>query len=316
MAKLIAAVVQAAPVLFHRRETTAKVVGLIADAARSGARLIVFPETMIPGYVNGLGTTAKAFSDELAEAYQMVLENAVTISGPEVKQISAAAAKARAWVAVGVQEVDAERRNSVYNTLLAFAPSGDLVLRHRKLVPTHHERLVWTPGDGSDLKVVDTDFGRMGGLICWENMMPLARFTLYAQGVEIYLAPTADDAAGWLDTIRHIAREGGCFVLSACPVIRLADVPSDHPIRPMWEQSRVDFLERGGSAIIAPAWDPVFLAGPVYEREETLLAEIDLGRLRRWRLLMDPAGHYNRTDVFELVIHDQPKEPLVHRAAG
>jgi nitrilase len=312
MAKLVASVVQAAPVLFHRRETTEKVVSLIAEAARSGARLIVFPETMIPGYVSGLGTTAKPFSDELAAAYQMALENAVTIPGPEVTQLGAAARSARAWVAVGVQEVDAERRNSIYNTLLLFSPKGEVVLRHRKLVPTHHERLVWTPGDGSDLNVVDTDFGRVGGLICWENMMPLARFALYAQGVEVYLAPTADDAAGWQDTIRHIAREGGCFVLSACPVIRMSDVPDDHPIRPLWQERGLDHLERGGSAILAPGWDPVYLAGPVYEREETLTAELDLGVMRRWRLLMDPAGHYNRTDVFELVIHDEPKVPLVH----
>jgi len=308
MTTTIAAVVQAAPVLFHRRETTEKVVRLIGEAAASGARLIVFPETMIPGYVNGLG--AIPFSDALARAYQMVVENALTADSPEARQVAAAAAKAKAWVALGVQEVDEQRRSSVYNALWVFSPKGELVLRHRKLVPTHHERLVWTPGDGSDLKVIDTDLGRLGGLVCWENMMPLARFALYAQGIELYLAPTADDAGGWQDTIRHIARESGCFVLSACPVIRLSDVPDDHPIRPLWEERDVDFLERGGSAILAPQWDPEYLAGPVYEREETLLAEIDLGRVRRWRMLMDPAGHYNRPDVFELVLHDRVKEPV------
>jgi len=312
MTKMVAAVVQAAPVLFHRAETTQKVVRLIGEAASSGARLIVFPEAMIPGYISGMGPHAKPFSEELAQSYQMLLENSLTVDGPEARQLATAAKKAKAWVAVGVQEVHAQRRTSIFNSLWLFSPTGELVMRHRKLVPTHHERLVWTPGDGSDLDVVDTDLGRVGGLICWENMMPLARFALYAQGVELYLAPTADDAAGWQDTIRHIAREGGCFVLSACPVIRLSDVPDDHPIRPIWEKSGVEFLERGGSAILAPEWDPAYLAGPVYEREETLLAEIDLGRLRRWRLLMDPAGHYNRPDVFELVMHDRAKEPVTH----
>ena len=227
-----------------------------------------------------------------------------------MKQLGAAAKKARAWVSVGVQEVEPDRPSSLYNAQLLFAPSGELVARHRKLVPTHHERLVWTPGDGSDLKVVETDAGRVGGLICWENLMPLARFTLYAQGVEVYLAPTADDAPGWQDTIRHIARESGCFVLSACPVIRLSDVPDDHPIKPLWGEAGIDYLERGGSAILAPEWDPAYLAGPVYEKEETLLADIDLGAVRRYRLLMDPAGHYNRPDVFELIVHDRGTPPL------
>jgi nitrilase len=185
MAKLIAAVVQAAPVVFHRRETTEKVVALIADAAQSGARLIVFPETMIPGYIAGMGPAAAPFSDALADAYRIVLENAVRVPGPEVKQLAAAALKARAWVAVGVQEVDSDRRNSIYNALLVFSPKGELVLRHRKLVPTHHERLVWTPGDGSDMHVVDTEFGRVGGLICWENMMPLALHALRAGGRDV-----------------------------------------------------------------------------------------------------------------------------------
>lgn len=311
MTVLQAAVVQAAPMLFHRRETTEKVVRLIAEAAAGGARLIVFPETMIPGYIIGMGTHATPFSDELADAHRMLLENAVSVGGPEVRQLGAAAKKARAWVSVGVQEVEPDRPTSLYNAQLLFAPTGELVVRHRKLVPTHHERLVWTPGDGSDLRVVDTDLGRVGGLICWENLMPLARFTVYAQGVEVYLAPTADDAPGWQHTIRHIAREGGCFVLSACPVIRLADVPDDHPIRPLWEKKGIDFLERGGSAIVSPAWDADYLAGPVYDHEEILTASIDLGAVRRYRLFMDPSGHYNRPDVFQLVVNDRSKPPMV-----
>jgi nitrilase len=204
------------------------------------------------------------------------------------------------WLVVGVTEVDPARPGTLYNTLLGFSDDGSLALRHRKLVPTNHERLVWGPGDGAGLRAVETPIGRLGGLICWENYMPLARFALYESGVEIYVASTADDSAEWQATLVHLARESRSFLVSPCHFQRASAYPDDFPLRELIEG--VDTIGRGGSAILAP--DGSYLAGPLYDEEGILLAELDPARLHEERQRFDAAGHYHRPDVLGLTLRE------------
>jgi nitrilase len=201
-------------------------------------------------------------------------------------------------VVTGVTEVDPERPGTLYNSLLYHAPDGRLALRHRKLVPTNHERLVWGQGDGSGLRAIPTELGRIGGLICWENYMPLARFALYESGVEIYIASTADDGETWQSTIVHIARESRAFVVAPSHFQRAASYPDDFPLRAELEGH--DVIGRGGSAVLAP--DGSYLAGPLYDEEGVLYAELDPAVLRAERQRFDPAGHYHRPDVLRLKV--------------
>jgi nitrilase len=208
------------------------------------------------------------------------------------------------WLSVGVDERD-DQDSTVYNTLLHFAPDGSLAARHRKLMPTGGERLVWGTGDGSTLKVVDTGFGRLGGLICWENYMPLARAALYAQGIDIYLAPTWDNSETWVPTLRHIAREGRTYVIGVTSCIRATDLPADLPGRAVLYGEEDDWLSRGNSAIIGPDGDIV--AGPLIGEDGILYAEIDTTRARLARQQFDPVGHYNRPDIFRLSVDIAPR---------
>jgi nitrilase len=201
----------------------------------------------------------------------------------------------------GVNEVDPEHNGTVYNALLYHAPDGSLALKHRKLVPTNHERLVWGQGDGEGLRAIETPVGRIGGLICWENYMPLARFSLYESGIEIYLAPTADDGDSWQATLVHIARESRAFVVAPSHFQRASAYPDDFPLRDLIDG--LDVIGRGGSAILAP--DGSYLAGPVYDEEAILYAELDLARLFEERQRFDPAGHYHRPDVLRLEVTPQ-----------
>jgi nitrilase len=203
---------------------------------------------------------------------------------------------------VGVTETDPTRSGTLYNTLLGYDPEGALVLHHRKLVPTNHERLVWGPGDGRGLRAVETAIGRLGGLICWENYMPLARFSLYESGVEIYVASTADDSDAWQSTLVHIARESRAFVIAPCHFQRASGYPDDFPLREQLDGR--DVIGRGGSAILGP--DAAYLAGPLYDEEGILYAELDPARLHEERQRFDAAGHYHRPDVLGLTV----REPL------
>ena len=196
------------------------------------------------------------------------------------------------WLAVGANELD---RGSIYNALLLYGTDGALALHHRKLVPTNHERLVWGQGTGAGLEAVETGLGRVGGLICWENFMPLARFSLYESGVEIYLAPTAEDSEQWHDSMKHIARESRAFVLSCCVLQRASSFPEDVKLA-----EGDELIGRGGSAILAP--DGTYLAGPLWDEEGILYAELDPQRLYEERQRFDPAGHYHRPDVFRLKV--------------
>jgi nitrilase len=294
------ACVQAEPVILDRDSTIEKLARLAAEAAAEGAALVVFPEAFIPVYPSS--RWAKAFAgwedERVKEAFSRMAEQSVAVPGEAADRIGEAAREHGVWIVTGVTEIDPERPGTLYNTLLFHAPDGKLALRHRKLVLTNHERLIWGQGDGSGLRAIPTELGRMGGLICWENYMPLARFALYESGVEIYIASTADDGDDWQSTLGHIARESRAFVISPSHFQRAASYPDDFPLRD--ELEGLDVISRGGSAILAP--DGSYLGGPLYDEEGVLYAELDPARLRAERQRFDPAGHYHRPDVLRLKV--------------
>jgi nitrilase len=292
------ACVQAEPVIFDRAATIEKLAELTKDAAAAGAQLVVFPETFIPAYPSSRWAKALAgWADPRAkEAFALLRRESLEVPGPAERRLGEIAREHKVWLVTGVNEVDPERPGTIYNALLYHAPDGTLAQHHRKLVPTNHERLVWGQGDGGGLRAFDAGIGRIGGLICWENYMPLARFALYESGVEIYIASTADDGAEWQSTLVHIARESRAFVLAPSHFQRAASYPDDFPLGELLDG--VDVLGRGGSAILAP--DGSYLAGPLYDEEGMLLAELDPARLFAERQRFDPAGHYHRPDVFRL----------------
>jgi len=294
------ACVQAEPVILDREATVDKLVGLAGEAAGQGASLLVFPEAFIPVYPSS--TWAKAFAgwaDQRAkDAFARIAAEAVAVPGEAADRIGEAAREHGVWIVTGVTEIDPERPGTLYNTLLYHGPDGRLALRHRKLVPTNHERLVWGQGDGGGLRAIPTELGRIGGLICWENYMPLARFALYESGVEIYIASTADDADEWQSTLIHIARESRAFVVAPSHFQRASSYPDDFPLRD--ELEGLDLIGRGGSAILAP--DGSYLAGPLYDEECVLYAELDPAVLLAERQRFDPAGHYHRPDVLRLKV--------------
>jgi nitrilase len=291
------ACVQAEPVAFDRSATIDKLEGLVAEVAREGARLALFPETFIPVYpsnrwVRYLAGWGGKEAGAGRDAFARLAQQSVSIPGPDSDRLAGIARTNDLWLAVGANEIE---RGTIYNALLVYSPAGELVLHHRKLMPTNHERLVWGQGDGSGLETVDTDLGKVGGLICWENLMPLARFALYQAGVEVYLAPTADDSEDWHDSMKHIARESRAFVLSCCVFQRASSYPKDVPLA-----EGNDLVGGGGSAILAP--DGTYLAGPLWNEEGILYAELDPQRLYAARQRFDPAGHYHRPDVLKLQI--------------
>lgn len=305
-----AAVVQAAPVLFDRDASIEKARRLTAEAAGQGARLILFPEAFIPAYPRGFtfGTVVGSRSAAGRRLWERYWANSVTVPGPATEALGAAARAAGAYLAVGVIERDGDfSGGTLYCTLLYFGPDGRLLGKHRKLKPTAAERLIWGEGDGSTLTVLDTGFGKVGGLICWENYMPLARMAMYAKGVELYLAPTADARDTWHATLRHIACEGRCFVLGCNQYVTKAMYPSDLPgIEELAGQPEV--MCRGGSAIISPLGE--VLAGPLYDGEGILCADLDLGEVARGKFDFDVVGHYARPDIFRLTVNEEPMLPV------
>jgi nitrilase len=292
------ACIQAEPVVLDREATIDKLERLAAEAAGERAQLLVFPEAFVPAYPSSRWARAFAGWAEpgAKEAFAMLAREAVAVPGPAEARIGAAARANGVWIVTGVTEVDPERPSTLYNTLLYHAPDGTLVERHRKLVPTNHERLVWGQGDGGGLRAMPTPLGRLGGLICWENYMPLARFALYESGVEIYVASTADDGDAWQATLVHIARESRAFVISPSHFQRASSYPADFPLAALLEGAGT--LGRGGSAILGP--DGSYLAPPLYDEEGILYADLDPARLWEERQRFDAAGHYHRPDVLRL----------------
>jgi len=295
-----AACVQVEPAILDRAGTLDRVAARTAEAAAAGAGLVVFPETFVPAYPSSVWAKALAGWGEpgAKEAFALLHRESLELPGPDADRLGAIAREHGVWLVLGVNEVDPERPGTLYNSLLYYSPQGELALHHRKLVPTNHERLVWGQGDSRGLRAIETPLGRIGGLICWENYMPLARFSLYESGVEIYIASTADDGDEWQATLVHIARESRAFVIAPCHFQRASSYPADFPLRALLEGK--DILGRGGSAILAP--DGSYLAGPLYDEEGILYAELDPDLLLHARQRFDPAGHYHRPDVLKLTV--------------
>lgn len=301
-----AAVVQAAPVAFELGPTLDRVEALTARAAGEGARLVVFPEAFVGGYPKRTDFGARVGSRSFAgrEWFRRYHDGAVDVPGPAVDRLGAIARAGGVHLVVGVIERDG---GTLYCTALFVDPDGRLLGKHRKLVPTAVERLIWGSGDGSTLPVIETSLGRIGAVICWENYMPQLRLAMYGQGVELYCAPTVDDREAWLPTMRHIALEGRCFVLSANQFARRSDYPDDYPI----EAAPDEVLIGGGSCIVDPLGE--VLAGPARDGEAILAADLDLGQIVRGKFDLDVVGHYARPDVFRLAVDRRPKVPLSWR---
>ncbi len=305
-----AAVFQRPPVLLDREASMVRVLEGVEEAADAGARLVVFPETYLPGYPEYIWRLAPGPDYDLSrEIHGRLVEQAVDIEAGDLRPVQEAASSAGMTVFIGVHERDGNfSRATLFNTMVLIDADGEIRNRHRKLVPTNPERMVWSPGDASGLRVVQTPFGRLGGLICWENYMPLARFTLYAQGVQVWVAPTWDEGDGWIASMRHIAQEGRCWVIGAGCAIRAADIPEDFPDRARLYPDPDEWLNSGDSVIVAPSGDVV--AGPLHGAYGLLTAEIDTAAARAAHYTLDAAGHYNRPDIFSLRV-DRSRRPQV-----
>ena len=296
------AAIQATPVFLDRDATIDKIGALAKEAAASGAELVVFPEAFVPTYPDWVWRTTP-WGD--GDWYARFADQSVEVPGPACEAIAAVASEHHLYLAVGVNERDG---GTIYNTLLYFGPDGTRLGKHRKLMPTGGERLAWGQGDGSTLPVIDTPFGRVGGLICWENYMPLARAAMYEQGVDIWLAPTWDNSDVWVASMQHIAKEGRCYVVGVNSCLRASDVPESLPGRDEIYGDPDDWMSRGNTVIVAPGGK--ILAGPISEQEGILYAEVDLEAVRDSRREFDVVGHYARPDIFELHVDERAKKPV------
>ena len=300
-------IVQAAPVIMDAMATARKALGLIEEAASKGCELILFPEAFIPCYPKAItfGSVVGWRTPAGRRDYRRYYENSVEVPGPISDMLAKAAAKAKVYLAMGAME---RSGGTLYCSVLFYGPDGSFLGRHRKVKPTAGERVLWGEGDGSTLTTIYAPFGRFGAVICWENYMPLMRTAMYSKGIDIYLAPTADYRETWQCTARHIAREGGCFVLTANLFYTLDDYPKDLETVVAPEDFPEGILKdrvvtNGGSAIISPFGE--YLAGPVYDREEILVADLDMNMLPEARLDFDPVGHYSRPDIFRLIVNEK-----------
>lgn len=300
--QITVAAVQTTPVWLDRDATVEQIATSIKEAGAAGAQLVVFPEAIVPGYPDFVWRVP-AFSDRAW--YERLHDQAVDIPGPATETLGAAAREAGAWVAVGVTE--RVRSGTLYNSLVYIDPAGNVAAVHRKLLATGGERSLWGHGDVS-LPVVEVGPARVGGLLCWENLMPLARAALYQQGIDIYLAPTWDNSDSWLSTLRHIAREGRVFVIGTNTCLHARDVPRSLPDADrLYAGDDSDWLARGNTVIVGPDGD--VLEGPITEQPGMLVATLDLAHLTAARRAFDPVGHYARDDRFQLTVHHRP--PLV-----
>ncbi len=301
-----AAVVQAAPVVFDRERTIDKVRALAADAGKRGAQLVVFPEAFVSAYPKGLdfGARIGMRTPEGREDFRRYWESSLDVPGPATERLGAIAVENDCHLVIGVIE---RELGTLYCTVLFFAPDGALLGKHRKLMPTAMERLVWGFGDGSTMPVFETPLGRLGAVICWENYMPLLRTHMYAKGIELYCAPTADDRDTWAATMRHVALEGRCFVLSSCQYLTRGDCPETYAA--VQGDSAKTVLMRGGSCIFGPLGQ--VLAEPNFEGETILTAELDMAEIARGKYDLDTTGHYARPDVFRLHVNERPTPAVV-----
>jgi nitrilase len=302
------AVVQAGAVPFDSDACVDKAVRLIERAAAMGAKVIVFPEAFISGYPKGLnfGLVVGARDPAGREEFRLYFDAAIEVPGPQTQRLGDAAATHGSYLVMGVIEREG---GTCYCTALFFAPDGALLGKHRKLMPTALERMIWGFGDGSTLTVVDSPYGVIGSVICWENYMPMLRMAMYAKNVALYCAPTADDRDTWLPSMQHVALEGRCVVLSACQFIRKKSFPDG--VRISLGDSPEAVLMRGGSVIVSPLGK--VLAGPNFEGETILTADLDLNDIGRGKFDFDVTGHYSRSDIFQLSVNEAPMSAVVGR---
>jgi len=300
------AVVQDSPVVFDREATLKKVHYLVKQAADCGATLVVMPEAFVSGYPTGLdfGARVGLRQPKGREDFRRYYESAVDVPGPACEALGRVAKEGRVFLVIGVIERDG---GTLYCTVLFFSPDGSMMGKHRKLMPTAMERLIWGFGDGSTMPVFDTPLGRLGSVICWENYMPMLRMHMYSQGIQLYCAPTADHRDTWLPSMRHVALEGRCFVLSCCQYLTRAECPEDYAAIQGNDPSTV--LMRGGSCIVGPLGQ--ILAGPQFEGPCILTADLDLDEIPRSKYDLDVVGHYARPDVFRLYVNTESTPPVV-----
>jgi len=304
------AILQRPPVLLDLKATMERALQSIEEVVAEGAGLIVFPEAYFPGYPTWIWRLRPGGDMALGSAIHARLrDNAVDIAAGGLAPLCEAAAEHGVVVVAGLNEIDSEfSGTTLFNTVVVIGPDGAILNRHRKLMPTNPERMVWGFGDGSGLKVVETPVGRIGCLICWESYMPLARYALYAQNIEVYVAPTWECGETWVSSMNHIAREGGCWVLSTATALQGGDVPEDFPGRGDLFQDEEEWINSGDAVVVKPFGGVV--AGPLHNEKGTLYAAIDLEAARRSRKSLDVAGHYGRPDIFHFEVDRRPRPPL------
>lgn len=304
------AIAQESPVFLNKVKTIKKAVALIKQASSSGAKLIVFPEAFIPGYPAWLWRLRPGSDWSVNEKlYASLFDNSVDLNTDDILPICRAAKKHNINVVCGLNEKDNKlSQATLYNTVITIASDGTIINRHRKLMPTNPERMIWGFGDGSGLKVVDTPIGRIGALMCWENYMPLARYALYSQGIEIYIAPTYDSGDGWVGTIQHIAREGRCWVICCGVALENSDIPSDFPDRKSLYPESEDWINPGDSLVVKPGGEIV--AGPMHNDKGMLYCDIDAKLVGTAKRTLDVAGHYSRPDIFKLHVNTKSQSSV------
>jgi nitrilase len=300
------AIIQRPPVLLDRTATLARAVQSVAEAAAAGASLVVLPELYIPGYPSWIWRLAAGRDGALmGQLHGLLLANAVDLGSDDLQDLYQAARRHGVSIVCGINECERRRGGgTLYNSVVVIGPRGELLNRHRKLMPTNPERMVHGPGDAAGLRAVDTPVGRLGTLICWESYMPLARYALYADGVEVYVAPTYDSGENWIATLRHIALEGRCWVLGSGTLLRGSDIPESFPGREQLFADPDEWINDGDSLVVDPTGRLV--AGPLHREEGILYAEIDVARVAPARRILDVSGHYARADIFELQVRRTP----------
>lgn len=303
------AVVQVAPVVLDREATLARAIEKVSEAADNGARLVAFSEAFVPGYPDWIWRLRPDDWTTTGDIWERFLAQTVDLERDELQPLRKVAKLRRVAISVGINEREGRfSRTTVYNSVVLIGADGEIALRHRKLIPTNAERMVWGVGDGVGLEAVETPAGRAAGLICWENYMPLARFALYASGVQVYLAPTWDMGDRWVASMRHIAFEGACWVLGCGSVMRAADIPADLPMHDKLYPDPEEWINHGDSAIVAPGGELV--AGPLHDAEGIIYADCDPEQASRRRRHLDVAGHYGRPDVFHVTVDRTPRQPI------
>ena len=298
--KFTIATIQASPIFMDLDASIDKACKLIKKAAKKGADVAVFPEAFLPGYPDWVWHVPPGNMDLNQELYALLLEQSVTVGSDDTVRLCKAAKKAGIYVVIGINERNTQSSGgSINNTILFIDPRGKLFGRHQKLIPTVAERMVWGHGDANTVEVYNTEMCKMGGLICWENYMPLVRYALYEKGIELYLAPTYDEGDTWNASMRHIAKEGRCFVSGCCMVLKKEDVLDKLPQLKPYYKDVGEWINKGNSLMVD--FNGTLIAGPLHAKEGILLADIDLHNLRASKWNLDTAGHYARPDAFKLV---------------